>query len=522
MSRPSLAVARSAFLALSCLVASVGSGTLGCGPAGSLSPSATTPSSGASAIFSDPPEYQDRPISAAAGAVYFGETGLGDPYAAGFPYPVLLAMMRAFPDELGGDWAGFRARFGALAQDGKEGDRSALPVGFHLTTDPYTKVAFVMQNCELCHAERLHLPKGDVLVAGLGNKRIRIHAYDAALAKIARDPGFTTERLMPLADEAARQAGLAWSPQWRGALVAATVDNLRKRQTARAAGVERLKDGLPGRVATIDSFATALSATSGRAIPLSPTPGWAKVPDVRNVRYRDTLSWDGSGTGAPTALAVEADLAVGARPEWFDKHRHLGTSLYMFLRGFDRKLPFPGHIDPALAQRGHELFVRKCAHCHGRYEDGGAVYYRERVVPLEAVGTDPARAQAVTPAFVEAANAEPLGRGITRVEATGGYVPPPLVDVWMRAPFGHAGQWPSLRAMAAPPRSRSRHFVVQPDAPYDLDAVGVRTRPVDAGAPAPSEYAFDGGAPGLSVEGHPFLADLGPDAAAVIEYLKGL
>lgn len=475
---------------------------------------------GAAVPLSEPPEYRDRPISAAAGEVYFSETGLGDPYAAGLPYPVLLAMMRAYPAELGSDWTVFRAKFGALARQGS--DTSGLPVGFHLAMDPFTRVAFVMNNCELCHAERLRLPQGEVFVPGLGNKRIRIHAYDAALARIARDPGFTVERLLPLAEEAAREGGLSWAPEWRRSLVEATVSNLRKRQSSRSEGIERLKDGLPGRVATIESFMMALGATSGHALPLAATPGWAKVPDVRNVRYRETLSWDGVGTGAPTALVVEADLAFGARTQWFDTHRHLGTSLYMFLRGFDRKLPFPGRVDAALAQRGHDLFVRKCSRCHGRYEEGGAVSYREQVIPVEEVGTDPAREQAVTPAFVDAANAVAIARGITQVAATGGYVPPPLVDVWMRGPYGHAGQWPSLRAMALAPKARPTRFVVEPDAAYDLDAVGVRTRPVDAGPPSGGEYVFDASSPGLGVEGHPFLADLGADAPAVIEYLKGL
>jgi hypothetical protein len=507
-------------LALS-LFAAMACGASAAAPLAST-PSTTGTSAPSTALFSDPPEYQERPISAAAGELYFGETGLGDPYGVGFPYPVLLAMMRAYPEDLGANWAAFRAKFGALARDGAEPDASPLPVGFHLTTDPFTKVAFVMNNCELCHAERLRLPQGDVFVPGLGNKRIRVHAYDAALARIARDPGFTTDRLMPLANEAAREDGLSWAPQWRRALIDATVRNLRQRQGLRGQGVEHLRGGLPGRVATIESFTMALGAAGGHAVPLPATPGWAKIPDVRNARYRDTLSWDGVGTGAPTALVVEADLAFGARTEWFDTHRHLGTSLYMFLRGFQRQLPFPGHLDTALAQRGHDVFVRKCSRCHGRYEQGAAVSYREQVISLEEVGTDPAREQAVTPAFVEAANAVTIARGITRVAATGGYVPPPLVDVWARGPYGHVGQWPSLRAMATSPQARPRRFVVEPDAPYDLDDVGVRTRPVDSGAPSGSEYVYDGDTPGLGVEGHPFLANLGPETPAVIEYLKGL
>jgi hypothetical protein len=474
------------------------------------------------ALWSDPLEYRERPVSRAAGEAYFSETGLGDPYSAGFPYPIFLALMKAYPEDLGADWTAFRAKFGALRREDALGDEAALPVGFHLTTDPNTQVAFMMNNCELCHAERLRLPRGDIFVPGLGNKRMRIHAYDAALKKIAEDPTLTVDRLLPLAEEAARTRGLVWPYAFRRPFVEATLTNLRRRQEMRSAEVEKLSHGLPGRVATIESFMMALGLTQGHALPMPDTPGWAKIPDVRNVRYRDTLSWDAVGTGAMPVLVVEADLAFGARPEWFDLHRHLGASLYLFLHDFERKLPFPGRIDTSLAEKGKEQFIVSCAPCHGYYDGNGGLEYHERVVPLARIGTDPARADAVTPAFVDAANSVPVARGITSVRKTGGYVPPPLLDVWARGTFGHAGQWPSLRVMATAPAVRPRRFVVEPDAPYDLESVGVATRAADGSPLAPGEYVFDGNEPGIGVLGHPFLADLGPGAAAVIEYLKEL
>src|SRR5262249_57740970 len=99
---------------------------------------------------------------------------------------------------------------------------------------------------------------------------------------------------------------------------------------------------------------------------------------------------------------------------------------------------------------------------------------------------------------------------------TFGYVPPVLTNVWMRAPYGHVGQWPSLAVIATAPAKRATRFAVDLDAPYDLGAVGVATR---EGA---GTYTHDGSKPVFSVAGHPFLADLGKDAAAVIEYLKTL
>src|SRR5262249_49417766 len=105
---------------------------------------------------------------------------------------------------------------------------------------------------------------------------------------------------------------------------------------------------------------------------------------------------------------------------------------------------------------------------------------------------------------------------------SGGYVPPVLTSVWARAPFGHAGQWPSLAVLATPPDervSRWSQVVFDLDGTYDLVDVGVPHHPA-RDAPGPFELVVDGGA--ISPLGHPFLADLGPDARAVIEYLKTL
>ena len=55
--------------------------------------------------MSDPVEYQEHGLSAAQGKIYFDELGGGDPYATGIAYPMLLAMMEAFPADLGPDTA---------------------------------------------------------------------------------------------------------------------------------------------------------------------------------------------------------------------------------------------------------------------------------------------------------------------------------------------------------------------------------------------------------------------------------
>ena len=136
-----------------------------------------------------------------------------------------------------------------------------------------------------------------------------------------------------------------------------------------------------------------------------------------------------------------------------------------------------------------------------------------------------ARLDAVTPSFVKAANEFPWTKGYTAVKNTGGYVPPVLLDVWARGVLGHAGQWPSIEALATPPEERPRKFIVDTKGLYDLDRLGVRYEVVEGAVRPlrPGEYLYDGDRPGYGTQGHPFLSGLDKDdRRAVIEYLKML
>jgi mono/diheme cytochrome c family protein len=467
--------------------------------------------------ISDPAEYAIDRVSRDAGERIFATTGIGDPYRTGLAYPIFVAMMAGFPGVLGADTAQLADRFGFVprAADPASADadvRAGLPVGMHLTTDPMTGVGFVVTSCALCHAAKV----GDALVVGLANRRAKIHAYDRAFAELVAQPRFTAGHVAKLAADAAARTGATWPVEYRELIVNATIAALQRRAAERAEIHARTRADPPGRVATIDSFVLPLHQLTGRDVAYAADVGWAKIPDVIGFPYRTTLSWDASGEGPMDVLAVEADVAAGVRVAWLDGHPFQGSSLGAYLRQPAPRPPFPGRIDRAAAARGRRSFADNCTPCHGSYD--GRVDYEEKVVPLADIGTDPARALAATDSFVAAANEPSLTRGYTRFRRTAGYVPPVLVDVWARAPYGHAGQWPSLRFLATPPARRPHRFTVAYDAPYDLDAVGLSTEPHGRG-----DYAYDADAPGFGVDGHPFLADLGEaDAADVIEYLKTL
>jgi hypothetical protein len=180
-------------------------------------------------------------------------------------------------------------------------------------------------------------------------------------------------------------------------------------------------------------------------------------------------------------------------------------------------------VDAALADRGHAAFEARCAGCHWHYaRDGAIVSYRERVVSLDVVETDPARAHALTEAFASAVDTLPDSRGLTHTRRTGGYVPPPLLDLWARAPYGHAGQWPTLAVIATAPDERPTRFVVAPLAPYDLENVGLAWRSADA-PPGEGEHLYDGTIDGYRVGGHPFLADAPlAERRAILAFLRRL
>ncbi|MFT3927131.1 MAG: hypothetical protein QM778_31585 [Myxococcales bacterium] len=511
----------------------LGSCLLACAtPKASEEPSSTLPAaqSGApTALMSEPYEYAIEAASSQAGEGIFTRTGIGDPYRTGVPYPIFLALLEAYPEDLGPDLPTFVRRFGFLARerDANSEDpdlRAGLPVGMHLTTDPFTSVPFLVTNCTLCHAERLHMNGEERLVVGLGNKRVRLHAYDAAWSRLGERTDLSARALAPLAEAAAEREGLIWEGQWAPVFVEASIGALRERARTRRAFLERVEQNPPGLVAVIESFALAMEQTLGRAVPTGARVGWAKVPDVIGYAQRSTLSFDAAGAGPKDALVVEADFAAGARLEWFWAHPLQGASLSAYLNQLSRELPFPGTIDGARAERGKQAFQAACSPCHGEYAaDGRATRYEEKVIPVRVVGSDSARAEAVTEDYARAGSDPKLTHGLVRVRRTLGYVPPVLTDVWARAPYGHAGQWSSLDVLAQAPSERATRYVMDLSGALDLTRVGVPVRQ-EHGSLGAHEVVIDAAQQtGRSVSGHPFLSDLPASTRGdVVEYLKTL
>src|SRR2546422_392199 len=132
------------------------------------------------------------------------------------------------------------------------------------------------------------------------------------------------------------------------------------------------------------------------------------------------------------------------------------TEVMNFLQSY-RPPSFPGPIDSVRARRGGALYRARCAECHGSYSDGAPsvrlVSFPNRLVPQAAMGTDPARWQAMEPRLLRAIRSS--GYSAVDPAQTGGYVAAPPPGLWAAAPhLAHRpgpAPWPPLPPAAPPP-----------------------------------------------------------------------
>jgi len=186
---------------------------------------------------------------------------------------------------------------------------------------------------------------------------------------------------------------------------------------------------------------------------------------------------------------------------------------------------FAGTVDPELAGAGRIVFNDHCARCHGSH--GPDAEYPEKVIPLDEIGTDPVRLEALTAEHRQWMHDGWMSRfGQDRVDVhPAGYVAPPLDGVWASAPYFHNGSVPTLWHVLHPEERPGIWRRVA--GPMDEERVGLRIETVEAipaGTSAAEErWYFDTSKPSKSAAGHSFVNELTADEKrAVLEYLKTL
>jgi hypothetical protein len=192
---------------------------------------------------------------------------------------------------------------------------------------------------------------------------------------------------------------------------------------------------------------------------------------------------------------------------------------------------YPFAIDSAAAARGRVVFEARCKRCHGTYGPGGS--YPNKIIPLEEIGTDPARSRGLSSRLVAHYNRTWLGAVYPVNTERIGYQAPPLDGIWATAPYLHNGSVPTLHALLAS-SSRPGRFTRPPSTAfehYDTRHVGWKFKEITSlelaatarRSPYQAKYIVDTARFGMNNSGHTFGDRLAPaQRMDLIEYLKTL
>jgi hypothetical protein len=270
---------------------------------------------------------------------------------------------------------------------------------------------------------------------------------------------------------------------------------------------------------TVRSFPLPLEVN----LPEMDTPAWWHLKRKRTMYYDGRTDVRSVRTNMQFMLGEKslADLKA-LEPAFRD--------VQAFLRSIEPpKYPFP--IDAAKAARGRVVFEANCAKCHGTYGPDGS--YPNKIIPLEKIGTDPARSKGLSDRLVAHYNSTWLGAEYPVETKRVGYQAPPLDGIWATAPYLHNGSVPTLQTLLDSP-SRPSRFTRPPStdfAHYDTCAVGWKFREVSAEelastarrSPFQAKFIVDTARFGMGSQGHTFGDHLtNAERAEVIEYLKTL
>jgi len=251
------------------------------------------------------------------------------------------------------------------------------------------------------------------------------------------------------------------------------------------------------------------------------------APPWWHFHKRPSLYIDGFAEKGHRAL-MQFMLVPENGPDFFRRREDDFRDVYAYLESL-RPPKYDGPIDRELAGQGRAVFENHCADCHGTYGDNAN--YPNRRIPLELVGTDPVRLEALSVkgrkkyARSWFARDEQGGQQSTVVDPDG-YVAPPLDGVWASPPYFHNGSVPTLWHVLHPeerPTVWRRTGTALDEEKMGVQFEAVESVPWSEPDAAIRRSYFDTRRRGKGNAGHDFPAALSPDERrAVLEYLKSL
>jgi len=252
------------------------------------------------------------------------------------------------------------------------------------------------------------------------------------------------------------------------------------------------------------------------------------VPPWWHLAKKSTIYIDARTPGESARSLMQfylGELTEAQFAELEPRFKDLMTYLYTI-----KPPKWPFDVDQAKAAEGRVVFEKNCSSCHGKY--GDKPEYPDRLVELDIIGTDPARAKGVSEKSIDHYNSTWFGR-VHPVDKSVplGYQAPPLDGVWATAPYLHNGSVPTVYDLLDS-KNRPDRFIRHTSTEfenYDRDRLGWKVHPLKPGEKPVYDDLFqnrsiyDTSRFGLGNGGHTFGDKLtGPERMAVIEYLKTL
>jgi mono/diheme cytochrome c family protein len=248
------------------------------------------------------------------------------------------------------------------------------------------------------------------------------------------------------------------------------------------------------------------------------------APAWWNVKRKSHLYAEGFAPRSHRSL-MQFLMVPANGPQQFADFEEDFRKIYDYILSLEApKYPFP--VDTQLAAQGEVTFRKNCAECHGTY--GQDAEYPNRNVPLDEIGTDPVRYQALGNEAYEFYDRSWFNRtgNVPVNKQPEGYVAPPLNGVWATAPYFHNGSVPTLWHVL---HSDQRPVVwKRTEDGFDTTKVGLEVEeladiPSDVKSQVEKRYFFDTRKRSKGAGGHTFPDGLSAEEkTALLEYLKTL
>lgn len=406
----------------------------------------------------------------------------------------------------------YMSRLGFMSTGGIDhGEAEGLPIGFAVTRDPQTKVAYVGFNCAACHTGQINYvdPKDHELKALRVDGGASLHALDKYREVLLQS--LTQTHIDPKRFDrfAARVLGNNPTEEAKNELRKGIKKSVEKGfkigLTEASKDIYPVKEGF-GRLDALQRISnTVMGYDLEDFHNLRKGTGPVSYPHLWDIGRLDWVQWNGS-VRQPMARNVGEALGVFAKLDL----THTATlfnstvpvrNLYAIEETLKKLQPpaWPEDIWPLDKQKvaeGKVLFEKHCTACHGVKTIRGTNEWRTTLVSLDKIGTDPTTARNFMAYTVDAsaigassqthqaeglqfmtqkvmdnrykvehvsAAEKPLLDGEGRkniVRAPCGYKARPLDGIWATAPFLHNGSVPNLYELLSPLNERSEKFDV--------------------------------------------------------------